>query len=275
MDNTDILEHHGVKGMKWGVRNDKGHEGEKAKTKQIAKLDKKFEKNMNKYQTVAALHNRAAELANARVDAINNKPQYKGKDFTRDSPLRQKYYKEHQQSFLDGVTQAAKEMGTNASGTKEYTIIETGNGGWDIYLTDVKHADDQTPEFSVDVDYDEMGYIRKVMPPKETAHNDVTLEDFLAHYGVKGQKWGVRRYGSGRRKQPLKSKARNMSDEELKKSVERLRLEKEYIQISKQVDKSSAGKAFVDKHGSQVASVAIGAATSAIVGAGMKKVLSK
>ena len=149
------------------------------------------------------------------------------------------------------------------------------NGGWDIYLTDVKHADDQTPEFSVDVDYDEMGYIRKVMPPKETAHNDVTLEDFLAHYGVKGQKWGVRRYGSGRRKQPLKSKARNMSDEELKKSVERLRLEKEYIQISKQVDKSSAGKAFVDKHGSQVASVAIGAATSAIVGAGMKKVLSK
>lgn len=105
-------------------------------------------------------------------------------------------------------------------------------------------------------------------------HSD-TIESFLAHYGVKGMKWGVRRYNSGGRRQPLKTKARNMNDEELKKAVERLRLEKEYIQITKQVEKSSAGKAFVDKHGSQIASVAIGAATSAVVGAAMKKVLSK
>lgn len=101
------------------------------------------------------------------------------------------------------------------------------------------------------------------------------VESFLAHYGVKGMKWGVRRYTSGGRRPPLKTQARNMNDEELKKAVERLRLEKEYIQINKQVEKSTAGKAFVDKHGSQVASVAIGAATSAIVGATMKKVLSK
>lgn len=237
MDNIDILEHYGTKGMKWGVRNDNGHEGEKAKTKQIAKLDKKFEKNMDKYKTVAALHNRAAELANSRVDAINNKPQYKGKDFTRDSPLRQKYYKEHQQSFLDGVTQAAKEMGTNASGTKEYSIIETGNGGWDIYLTDVKHADGRTPEFSVDVDYDEMGHIQKVMPPKEATHTDdaVTVENFLAHYGVKGQKWGVRRR---RQSQASKDHATNrklaaMSDAELQQTVNRIRMEKQYKELEK------------------------------------------
>lgn len=237
MDNTNILEHSGVKGMKWGVRNDKGHEGESAKTKKIAKLDKKFEKNMDKYKTVAALHNRAADLANTRMDAINNKPQYKGKDFTRDSPLRQKYYKEHQQSFLDGVTQAAKEMGTNASGTKEYSIIETGNGGWDIYLTDVKHADDRTPEFSVDVDYDEMGHIRKVMPPKEATHDD-SVENFLAHYGVKGQKWGIRRYGKGRQSQASKDHATNrklaaMSNDELQRTVNRIRMEKQYKDLEK------------------------------------------
>lgn len=233
MTDTDILEHSGVKGMKWGVRNDKGHEGESAKTKKIAKLDKKFEKNASSLNTTLALHNRAAELANSRVDAINNKSKYKGQDFTRDSPLRQSYYKEHQKSFLDGVTQAAKEMGTNASGTKQYTIIETTSGGWDVYVTDVQHADEKTPEFSVDVDYDDMGHIRKVMLPETAAHAD-DVEEFLAHYGVKGQRWGVRRRQSqANRDHATNRKLAAMSDAELQKTVNRIRMEKQYKDLEK------------------------------------------
>lgn len=239
METTDILEHHGIKGMKWGVRNDNGHQGEQAKTKKIAKLDKKFEKNMNSAQTIIAIHNRACDIGNPKLAAINNKPQYKGKDFTRDSPLRQKYYKEVQNSFLDGVVQAAKEMGTNASGTKEYSIVETKSGGWDIYLADVKHSD--TPEFSFDVDYDDMGYVINVMPANDhlITHSN-TVEDFLAHYGVKGQKWGVRRYGPKSRRQSQASrdhaqnrKLASMSDQELQQHVNRIRLERQYKDLEK------------------------------------------
>src|SRR5580765_5794043 len=46
-DIENLLEHHGTKGMKWGVRRDKGHEGESASPKKITKLDKKFVSKMS------------------------------------------------------------------------------------------------------------------------------------------------------------------------------------------------------------------------------------
>ena len=96
----DLIEHHGTKGMKWGVRNDKGHEGEQAKIKKIVKLDKKFERNAQSLGTTIALHNRAAELTNKNdVDRINNKPQYKGQVFNRDSPTSSEVLQRTSKSF--------------------------------------------------------------------------------------------------------------------------------------------------------------------------------
>jgi len=60
--------------MKWGVRKDYGHEGEQAKTKKIAKLDSKFEKNAGKLNTHIALHNYASrEMNTHELHRINNK----------------------------------------------------------------------------------------------------------------------------------------------------------------------------------------------------------
>lgn len=50
--------------------------------------------------------------------------------------------------------------------------------------------------------------------------------DFLAHYGVKGMRWGVRR----------KRKADNpkrLTDQELKKRIQRLETEKRYNELNK------------------------------------------
>lgn len=193
----DALVHFGKKGMKWGVRQDKGHEGERAKTRKIAKLDKKFERKTQSLGVTIKIHNRAAELTNKNdIDRINNKPEYKDADFRRDSPLRQKYYKEHQDAFLNNVQKAADELGTNASGTRKYNIRETHDGAWDIYTDSIRHADETSteikPEFTVKVKYNK-GKIVSVELPDAVAHGEAFAADFLEHVGVKGMHWGVRR----------------------------------------------------------------------------------
>lgn len=189
----DILEHFGTKGMKWGVRKDRGHEGEQAKTKTIAKLDKKFAR-ADSVGTFIKIHNRAADLTNKNdVARINNKPEYKHADFTRKSPLRDQYYAEHQRAYLDNVHKAARELGTNASGTKQYGIMEHDDGGWGVYLADVKHADGREILFTVRPAYDAKGRIIRIDSGSEMAQSDDPVAAFLEHFGVKGMKWGVRR----------------------------------------------------------------------------------
>lgn len=190
----DVLVHFGKKGMKWGVRNDKGHEGERAKTKKIAKLDKKFERNAQSLSTTIKIHNRAADLTNKNdIDRINNKEEYKGQDFTRHTPLREKYYQEHQKAYLDNVVKAASEQGTNASGTKKYSILEGQDGSWDVFVDHVQHADGAEPEYTVYPQYDATRHITSIKLPDVAAHGEAFSNDVLAHFGVKGMHWGVRR----------------------------------------------------------------------------------
>lgn len=192
------LEHYGTPGMKWGVRKDKGHEGERAKTKKIAKLDKKFDKDANQFSTLIKVHNRAAQLTNDKdIDRINNKPEYAKLDFTRESPLREKYYKEHQDAFLDNARQAAKEFGTNASGTKRLAIVEAPGGErWDVFSQEIEHADgpEDRAEFSIKVTLDSRGKITRLDVDEDSfEHSEKSDDDVLVHYGVPGMKWGVRR----------------------------------------------------------------------------------
>lgn len=192
------LAHFGVKGMKWGVRNDRGHEGERAKTKKIAKLDKKFEKEAGSFRNTVAIHNSAADKFNAKIDALNNKPEYKDADFTRLSPLRTQYENEVQRMFLDNLHAAAKELGTNASGTKEYGIMEHDDS-WDVFVKEVKHAATRVPldvEMKIKLTKNAKGHITKVTvvePAQNGISHDMTVEDIIAHYGVKGMRWGVRK----------------------------------------------------------------------------------
>lgn len=90
-------------------------------------------------------------------------------------------------------------------------------------------------------------------------------EEFLAHFGVKGMRWGVRRDGSstGKRSKSKsdsseskdskrssklrKKKASEMSNDELKELTRRLQLEKQLRDLTPQTNRYQQGKKVVNE----------------------------
>ena len=95
-------------------------------------------------------------------------------------------------------------------------------------------------------------------------------EQVIEHYGVKGMKWGVRKdRRSGDYKSTKGLRGRNpkhLSDAELRKTTNRIRLEKEYARLSP--TRTSRGRAAVGKLlsslGKQVAAKVVEQAATAI-----------
>ncbi len=247
--------------MKWGVRKDKGHEGERAKTKKIAKLDRNFERNASNVHTWVRVHNYAADKANKfDIDRINNKPEYKGVDFTKPSELRTKYYKEHHDAYLKRVDEGAASIGLNASGTRKLRVTVDDDGNWSVFADGVEHADDgPKPLAKVKVTYDAKGHIRKLTSEDVVEHNDVDedlVDEVLAHYGVLGMKWGKRRSRqeieearspesrqlSSTITKAKETKVSSLTNREIQEAITRMSLERQFQQ---NVELASPGRRFV------------------------------
>lgn len=191
-DLDTFLAHYGVKGMKWGVRNDNAGAGKRASEKKIAKLDKKFEKGATSKQYFAVYNAMADKMNKTEIDRINNDPRFKGKDMSKPGKLQDDYYNEYSKTATKALNDASADIiGSNASGTKivqfEYNVAEQTFPRCFVQDKNVKHADDDRQEIELKVD--SKWFITSMKLPSNLAHSD----DFLAHYGVKGMKWGVRR----------------------------------------------------------------------------------
>jgi len=109
----------------------------------------------------------------------------------------------------------------------------------------------------------------------------------LYHHGIKGQKWGVTNgppyplsdeVSTGKRlkkekdqkepkNRPLKKseatkKAKELSEEDLKKEIDRLNLEKRYVDLNKDLSRKERTDGILSRYGGQILGTAIGIATA-------------
>lgn len=198
----DVLAHHGVKGMQWGVRKDKGHEGEQASNRKIKRLDKKYDRSLQGIQGFVKVNNAVANRINPKLDVLNAKPEYQV-DMTKPehAELHKKYINEYRGHLEKSLQEAMDDIGTNASGTQRVHLTMDGEGietTWSGYTEAIKH-DSASLQFHVKPKFNVKGQItgQNITPAdKAVAHGEHTVSDILEHHGVKGMKWGVRRRSS-------------------------------------------------------------------------------
>ena len=307
---NDHLEHHGVKGMKWGVRkNRQGKVRARTTMSRSARKDrdelldmtggtsvegkasKKFVKKYNK------TYRRAQFKIRKSIRNINNDAKYKDQDFRKDSKLRNEYYSDISKAITQQLNASAAKHGRmrKVQLSFDVDVSKSMEPSWSIKqkenlpgrMAERKEAKTASKSFShadtdsdpVKVTYDDMGYIIDIEIdesyfPEELEHSDAAFvddflisvgapDDILEHHGVKGMKWGVRkpRPSSGARRSSRASEPRTrkvqktrspsykkpaktdlLSNDELRRSNERLRLEKEYNTLISEVKRQNRSK---------------------------------
>ena len=214
---VEELIHYGKKGMKWGVRNaasktaNTSKRAAKATGRGLDRAatrigDANFEMNTRKVN-VGPTENRimtqaGKNLRTVDIPKINAKPEYqkavKLKHRLRHpkDPATKAYRQDVKTAYIKRLEEAANSM-TNTSGTRKYTIkdadgdLPKSDVFWNVRTTKIAHADGVT-ETKVRVVMAENGFITDLVPVVDKLmQGELFTDDFLAHYGKKGMKWGV------------------------------------------------------------------------------------
>jgi hypothetical protein len=208
---AEFLRHYGAKGMKWGVRKDRGHEGNLATNRKIARLDKKFVRKALDDKFIRNVKARAVNNYKKHDMKVINR-RYSARKLRKSEATRKKYHQDHADAVLKHIRNELRKEGTSASGTYEYTTRDSGAGDGHVAI-DVRwvkghdgrqarvgytHASmddsgDETTTMTFTWVYDEEGLIKDILTNDEMAQYTMAGEDFLEHFGKKGMKWGVRK----------------------------------------------------------------------------------
>jgi len=265
-----FLDHHGTKGMKWGVRR---------AAKKVAKGDKKWQANIYSIHGAVAVHNAVADkMNNGGLDKLNNNPKYKGNMFKDDgSPngaIGRAYMKDYEGLVQKHTVAAVKEVhGTSPSGMTAH--LDTSGGTWKVVVRQgaAQHAAVTWQDLEIEVEHDASGKIILMANVKDHAAQSALVAEFLEHHGVKGMKWGVRKKrGSAGPAAPGPPHHSTLSNEDLKKHIDRMNLEQQYSRlVTPKKDRSEAAD-FAKSLGKTAVTMAFSAVVGQQIGKIMKKV---
>jgi hypothetical protein len=193
-----VLEHHGVKGMRWGHRQASTQTSGPSRRERRA--NQKFEKKASSIDTKIALNNAVTGVMNKHIEKINAEFNSKyakeidhGVLLDRDNPITKRYHKAYNDAAIAELNNVASKM-TNKSGTKMYKVAKNPDDflGFTVITVDVKHADDLNSVRFVYIK-DSKGRIVGMKIVDNSAAQSGMGDIVLTHHGVKGMRWGIRR----------------------------------------------------------------------------------
>lgn len=173
-DLDDIIEHYGVKGMKWGVRKDPDRVAARKKDKMEKKADKKWAKSMTQDRINKAMTD---------ADSRTNKQQEEAAKRITKTDLFKRAESGDRQAMIDYNFEWTKQYASilNADMRKQAELKSpSGKQALEVLLA---QYGDQTLLSPRIVKRDESGVVAM----------SYDLDDVIEHYGVKGMKWGVRK----------------------------------------------------------------------------------
>lgn len=243
---SDQLMHYGVKGMRKGARKSREQRNAERRAKYEAKLKAKY--GDHDIATIEAfIKKRKAQAKAARDWRLGNQ---RNRQLTA-TERREKYYNELDTGQL-GKTYATD--ATLAEAARRYykkghnkrmghsELMHYGVKGmkWGVRRRARRDAKEFTQAKmyygeAAGIAPTEKELLTKAVKGARKIKRVVQHDDVLAHYGVRGMRWGIRKSrvkGAKKWTSAKQAKIDGMSDDQLRRVNNRLRLEKEYRQLT-------------------------------------------